>query len=322
MGRLLRVGGIAVTVAAVVGLSGCASPTASPAPAPVTGKGDTGAPTVVVPEVSTAADASGTGPTSKVLVVVEENHAAAAALQQMPYLAGLAAQFGQTGDYRAIAHPSLPNYLAIAGGSTFGVADDRAPASHPISQLSVFDQALMAGRTARTYAEAMPQACALTSDGRYAVKHNPWAYFSSAVSRSNCQRFDVPAGTPDQGALHEDVLAGALPTIGLLIPDLCNDGHDCSLQVADDWLHRWLAFLMQGPDYRSGRLVIVVTFDEDDHTAGNVVLTTVIAPSVSGTLVSEPLTHYSLSRYLADVAAVAPPGEAATSASLGAAFHL
>jgi acid phosphatase len=162
----------------------------------------------------------------------------------------------------------------------------------------------------------------LTADGRYAVKHNPWANFSSAVSRSNCRQFDVPAGTPDQGPLHDDVLAGALPTIGLLIPDLCNDGHDCSPQVADDWLRQWLPFLMQGPDYRSGRLAIVVTFDEDDHTAGNVVLTTVMAPSVSRTVVPEPMTHYSLSRYLADVAGVAPLGEAATSVSLGATFHL
>lgn len=254
--------------------------------------------------------------------MVEENHDAAAALKEMPYLAGLAGTFGQTSNYRAITHPSLPNYLAIAGGSTFGVTDDRAPEAHPIGQLSVFDEAVAAGRTVRTYAEAMPQACASTSDGRYAVKHNPWAYFSSSASRSNCQQFDVPAGTPDQGALHDDVLAGVLPTIGLLIPDLCNDGHDCSLPVADDWLHQWLPFVMQGPDYRAGRLAVVVTFDEDDRTADNVVLTTVIAPTVSHAVVSVPLTHYSLSRCLAEVAGVAPLGEAAASTSLAAAFHI
>ena len=265
---------------------------------------------------------SAQGPTTKVLVVVEENHAASAVWQEMPYLSGLADQFGQTSDYRAITHPSLPNYLAIAGGSSFGVTDDGPPADHPITEPSVFDDAIAAGRTAHMYAEAMSQSCALTADGRYAVKHNPWAYFSSAASASNCQQFDVPAGTPDQGALHDDVLAGALPTIGLLIPDLCNDGHDCSLQVADDWLHQWLPFLMQGADYVSGRLAIVVTFDEDDRTAGNVVLTTVIAPSVSHTVVSTPLTHYSLTRFLAEVAGVAPLGEAAKSTSLASAFHI
>ena len=38
----------------------------------------------------------------------------------MPYLAGLAGEFGRTTAYRAVTHPSLPNYLAVAGGSTFG----------------------------------------------------------------------------------------------------------------------------------------------------------------------------------------------------------
>ena len=167
------------------------------------------------------------------LVVVEENHSASTALTDMPYLSGLADQYGHTSDYRAITHPSLPNYLAIAAGSTFGVSDDHPPERHPITQDSVMDEALAAGRTVRTYAEAMPQTCTLTDAGRYAVKHNPWAYFSAPVSRANCQQFDVPAGTPEQGALHDDVLAGKMPTIGLLIPDLCNDAHDCSMQVAD-----------------------------------------------------------------------------------------
>jgi acid phosphatase len=293
-----------VTAAALLVICACSTPTAS-------------APTSTVPAADTAA-----GRPTKVLVVVEENHSAATALAEMPYLAGLADQYGQTSDYRAITHPSLPNYLAIAGGSTFGVTDDKAPASHPITQPSVFDEALAAGRSAGTYAEAMPQACALTADGRYAVKHNPWAYFSAPASRTNCQRFDVPAGTPEQGALHDDVLAGALPTIGMLIPDLCNDGHDCSLQVADDWLHQWLPFIMAGPDYRAGQLAIVVTFDEDDRTAGNTVLTTVIAPAVSKVVASTPLDHYSLSRYLAELAAVPPPGEAAGSTSLAKAFTL
>ena len=35
---------------------------------------------------------------------------------------------------------------------------------------------------------------------------------------------------------------------------------------------------MAGPDYRSGRLVIVVTGDEDNGSQGNKVLTVVIHP--------------------------------------------
>jgi hypothetical protein len=38
---------------------------------------------------------------------------------------------------------------------------------------------------------------------------------------------------------------------------------------------------ISGSVYRAGRLCMVVTFDEDDRSADDVVLTTVIAPTVS-----------------------------------------
>ncbi len=60
----------------------------------------------------------------KVLVIPLENHSQSEALAQMPYLAGLANTYGSATNYYAVAHPSLPNYLAIFGGSTFGVTSD------------------------------------------------------------------------------------------------------------------------------------------------------------------------------------------------------
>ncbi len=297
----------ALLVVALLTLSGCGSPGTPPAP--------------VTPVDSAVPGAIDSQP-SKVLVVVEENHTAAAALRDMPYLAALAREYGQTTDYRAVAHPSLPNYLALAGGSTFGVTDNADPSVHPIAGNSVFDSAIAAGSTAKTYVEAMPAPCALTSDGRYRVKHNAWPYFSDPTSRSNCQRFNVPAGTTTSGPLRTDVDAGALPTIGVLIPDMCHDGHDCSLATADDWLRQWLPMVMSGPDYRSGHLAIVVTFDEDDESGPNTVLTTVVAPHVKQVRSTDSLTHYSLSRYFAELTATTPLHQAAAAPSFRQAFGL
>ena len=168
----------------------------------------------------------------------------------------------------------------------------------------------------------MPEPCTLEPVGRYAVKHNPWAYFSSSTSRHNCGRFDVPAGGPGNGALRDDVDAGALPTVGLIVPDMCNDGHDCPLSTADEWLRQWLPVIMDGPDYRAGDLAVVLTFDEDDRTADNVVLTTVIAPTAPQVVAGAPLTHYSLSRYLAELGGASPLEDAARAASLRTAFGL
>jgi acid phosphatase len=259
---------------------------------------------------------------AKVLIVVEENRTPRSALLGMPYLASLAATFGKTTAYKAVTHPSLPNYLAIAGGSTFGVRDDAGPARHPIRGASVFDRAIAGGRTAKTYADAMPAPCALTSTAKYAVKHNPWAYFTDPVSRANCRRFDVPLGTTTSGALRTDIDAGTLPTVGLVIPDICHDGHDCSLATADAWLASWLRIVRQGPDYRAGRLAIIVTFDEDDSSGNNTVQTVVVSPYTSHIVSNRALTHYSLARYLAELTATAPLRSAATAPSMRAAFRL
>ena len=265
--------------------------------------------------------AAATHPT-KVLVVVEENHTERSALAGMPYLASLAAAHGRTTGYRAATHPSLPNYLAMAGGSTFGIRDDRSPASHHVAGPSVFDRAIAGGRTAKTYGESMPTSCGQTSTSRYAVKHNPWAYFSDAASRASCRTFDVPAGTTSSGALRHDIDAGTLPNVGLLVPDICHDGHDCSLATADSWLKSWLTAVQQGPDYRAGRLAVVVTFDEDDTSGDNTVLTVVASPYTSRVVSAARLTHYSLARLLAELTSTAPLRSAATAPSMKAAFHL
>lgn len=199
---------------AVLALAACSSagrgpqgrteqaPTAAPATtSPAPGQPPGPAPT------SPQAPVTGGG-VSKVLTIVLENHGVAATVSGMPQLARLGQTYGQTSHYRALTHPSLPNYLAMAGGSTFGVRDDRPPSAHHVRGASVFDQAVLAGRTAKTYAEAMPANCALDSDGGYAVKHNPWAYFSDTASRAACAAGDVPAGTTSAGALHDDIAAG------------------------------------------------------------------------------------------------------------------
>jgi acid phosphatase len=240
----------------------------------------------------------------------------------MPRLAAAAARYGRATQSFGLTHPSLPNYLAIAGGSTFGVHDDGVPAAHPLSGPSVFGQVLAAGKVAKTYAEGMTSNCQVRSSGRYAVKHNPWPYFTSPIERAGCRRYDVPSGTPTNGALHDDIAAGTLPTFGLLIPDLCNDAHDCSLSTADKWLNGWLRPLLAGQDFRSGRLAIVVTFDEDHHDANNNILTAVLDRQLHGRKVTARLDHNSLSHSVSQLVGAPPLRDAAGASDLLGAFGL
>jgi len=255
-------------------------------------------------------------PVTKVLIFVEENHSLAQMQSGMPYAYSLAKRYGYATHYRAVTHPSLPNYLAITAGSTFGIADDNPPSSHPLAGATVFGQAWAAGRTAKTYAETMTSNCQLTSSGNYAVKHNPWAYFTA--ERSRCQSYDVPSG-----GFAADVSAGRLPTVGVVVPNLCNDAHNCSLATADNWFKQQMQAVFAGPDWRAGRLAVVLTADESSGgDTTNTVLTVVIHPSQSAHVVSTPLTHYSLTRLCDDVAHAPYLRNAATAPSLSAAFGL
>jgi hypothetical protein len=253
---------------------------------------------------------------SKVLVFIVENHSLDQMRAQMPYTFSLAQRYGYTTDYRALTHPSLGNYIAIASGSTFGIEDDRNPVAHLLRGPSVFSQAVGAGRTAGVYAEGMSSNCAQQNEGdQYVVRHNPWAYFVD--DRAACNRYDVPA-TRFSAAVD----AGRLPHVGLVVPNLCNDAHDCPLATADEWLHSVVAEVLAGTDWESGHLVVVITADEDDHHQDNLVLTTVLHPSLSGVVVNEPLTHLSLSRFLSEVVHQPALRDAADVSSLGDAFRL
>jgi phosphatidylinositol-3-phosphatase len=267
---------------------------------------------------SPGAQAAGT--ITKVLTIVEENHSLAQAQSGMPYLMGQARQYGYATGYSAVSHPSLPNYLAITAGSTFGITDDNDPSSHPLSGASVFGQALSLGKTAKAYAEGMPSNCALTGNSTYAVRHAPWPYYVD--ERAACNSFDVPLGTTSSGALLSDINAGTLPNAGLVTPSLCNDAHDCPLATADGWLQGWLPKLLAGPDFTAGRLAIVVTFDEGVTSNPDPVLTVVLAPGVSGKVVSSPLNHYSLTRLYDEVLGAPLLRGAAGANSMSAAFGL
>jgi phospholipase C len=258
---------------------------------------------------------------TKALTIILENHGIAQAVNEMPKLMQFARRYGYAKHYQALTHDSLPNYIALAAGSTRGVVDDAPPAAHHLRGPSVFDQALAGGRTAKTYAEGMPTRCATDDAGSYAVRHNPWTYFADAASRRACNMYDVPLGTTSSGALHRDITQGTLPTVGLIVPDLCHDAHDCALSVADNWVAAWTRQVLAGPDWRSGHLALVVTFDETEgSTSDNTVLTVVAAPTMRARISTESYTHYSWTRWMSNLAGRAPLGHAATARSLAHGF--
>jgi phosphatidylinositol-3-phosphatase len=255
---------------------------------------------------------------TKVLVIVEENHSSGQMRKGMPYLDSLGRRYGRALHYRAIRHPSEPNYLAIAGGSTFGVADDRPPSAHRIRGRSVFGQAAVRGLTAGTYAQSMRGGtCVLRGNQHrgYAVKHNPQVYFVD--ERAQCRR-----SNRDDRRFRADAAANRLPNVGMLIPNRCYDAHDCSLPTADRYLRTMLRPVLRSLDFKRGRLAVVITADEDNSRGVNDVYTVVLHAGLDRSSTKVHLTHYSLSRLLSQVSGSRPLRKARTAPDLAAAFRL
>jgi len=87
-------------------------------------------------------------------------------------------------------------------------------------------------------------------------------------------------------------------------------------------MRRVIGGVLAGPDYASGRLLVVITADEDHRDQGNLVLTTLLNPQLHGVVVSSRLDHYSLSRLYSEVLGAQPLARARSAPSLVSAFHL
>ena len=225
-----------------------------------------------------------------------------------PFTTRLAANCGLAANFHAEAHPSLPDYLAMTSGSTHGVSDDHSPSSHHIRGPSIFSQL---GSNWRALEESMPRSCDRSSSGRYAVRHNPAAYYTGLTR--TCGERDVPLKRlPDISA-----------RFTFITPNLCHDTHDCGVGTGDRFLAVLIPRIVKSRQYRDGHTAIFITYDENDGGAGNRIPTIVISPSTKpGTVSRARFDHYSLLRTTEDMLALAPIAGAARAASMRAAFRL
>jgi hypothetical protein len=263
------------------------------------------------PNSTTPCGVTTTTPTwQHVVWIVMENHSYNQIIgsSSAPYINRLAAQCGLATNYKAPAHPSLPNYLAMTSGSTQGVTDDLPPSAHPLSGSSIFSQL---GTGWRALQESMPSNCDLLNTSVYAVKHNPAAYFTNV--RTACKTQNVAlTSTPNTSA-----------RFTFVTPNLCSDTHDCSIATGDKWLSTFIPKILNSSNYASGTTAIAVTWDEDDHSSANQVATLLISPTVpSGTRSATAFTHYSLLRTTEEMLKLPLLNNASSASSMRSAFHL
>lgn len=246
-----------------------------------------------------------------IFYIVEENRESNQILGNpaAPHLNELANTYGLATDYFGTSHPSEPNYVAMIGGSDFGIKDDAAYTTHTVDQPSLASQLEDAGLSWKSYSQSMPYAgfagTCYPSSCLYASKHNGFLNFKSVQSNPAEMQKLVPIEQ-----LTTDLANDTAPTFSFIVPDQCHDMHgtsDCpdattNVRVADDYAGQLVQSITSSSAWKTGQNAIVITFDEgssgtgccDAPTGGKIMTAVITTHGPRGLQYSTPSNHYSM----------------------------
>ncbi len=219
-------------------------------------------------------------------------------------------------------HPSLPNYLWLEAGTSFGVTDDANPSAHHQNTTNHLVTLLRnAGVSWKTYQEDISGAYVpLTSTNGYAPKHNPFVYFDDVTGTNNVS---WPYGIAHIRPFTEfatDLASNTVARYNFITPNQCNDMHDnCSpvnngIRQGDNWLAAVVPTILASQAY-SNNGALFITWDESfgaDIRIGMIVL----SPLARGGGYTNSIyyTHSSMLRSLQEIFHVGPLIRDATNA--------
>jgi hypothetical protein len=256
-----------------------------------------------------------------VFLVISENHRFDQIIGNpvAPIINALANNYGLATQYTGVSDPSEPNYVAMLGGSDFGISSDDPYffPGHTVSAENLMSQLEAAGKTWRAYFQDLPYAgyrgycfpgkCngMPDSDTEYVAKHN------GIVNYANMQDPVHFGKQMPLEQLSDDLASGALPNLGYIVADECNDMHGAPPycvdsgnpgDVDDNWLvaqgDRFIGEIVNkitsAPSWQSGNNAIVLTWDEGDVPSDTV--TTIVVTSHGPRGLQDPTSysHYSL----------------------------
>jgi phosphatidylinositol-3-phosphatase len=242
------------------------------------------------------------GAPAHIAVIVMENEEFSDIIgnHDAPFINRLAARSALAGQMYAVSHPSLPNYLALTGGSTFGIDSDCTGCAVPAS--SLITQLQRAGISWRAYMEGIPHPCFHGGGaGDYAKKHDPFMYYTPISSnRSVC------SNVVGFSRLAADERSGSLPRFAWITPDLCHDMHDCDTATGDRFLASAVPALLARLGHHG---LLILTWDEgssDDGCCGLArgghIVTLLAGPGArSGARLTRATDHYSVLQTIEDL---------------------
>jgi hypothetical protein len=256
-----------------------------------------------------------------VFLIINENHDYNQIIgnSAAPIINALAADYGLATSYSGVADPSEPNYVAMLGGSTFGISSDD-PYFFPgqsVDAANLMSQLDAAGKSWKGYFQDLPYAgyrgyCYPAkcngipdSDTQYVAKHNGIVNFANMHTPSEWAK-QVPLQQ-----LAADLASGAVPAFGYIVADECNDMHGAPpwcvdsgkpgdvddvflVSQGDKFVGDTVNLITSSPMWTSGNNAIVVTFDEGANATDQIVTIVVTSHGLRGARDNAAYDHYSL----------------------------
>ena len=236
-------------------------------------------------------------PPDHIVIVIEENKAYSEIIgsNSAPYINSLAndSYAASLTKMYAIEHPSQPNYLDLFSGTNQGVTDDNFPPKEPFITPNLGAELIAKGLTFKGYSEDLPSIGSnVETFGNYARKHVPWVNWQDSLINGIPSSLNLPfTSFPTD--------YNTLPTVSFVIPNLKNDMHDGTVAEGDTWLKNNLDGYVQWAKKHNS--LFILTFDEDDKSAGNNIPTIFVGSTITAGQVTKSTTLYGLLRTIQDM---------------------
>ena len=209
-----------------------------------------------------------------------------------------------------MAHPSLPNYVALIAGSTMNMrGDDPAQSFSGATLASQLEEQHL---TWRAYMQGLPKVgSSAPYAGLYGKKHNPFMLNAETAADPKRARNVVPFEQ-----LKADLASNQVANFSMLVPDMCHDLHgDVRClgranvdRLGDTFVKLWTTIIMKSKAWVPGT-ALIITFDEgeDERGGGGLVPTIIVTPGGKAGMTSDrAYNHYSLLRTLENGFGLAP----------------
>lgn len=237
------------------------------------------------------------------VVVIEENKSYSTIIdnRDAPYINALAKEGMLFTDAHAVMHPSLPNYVALFSGSTYGLTDDSCP--HDFSGSNLASELLSKKLSFAIYSEDLPETgfsgCS-GNGGLYRRKHNPVVNWQAAGLPAALNRpfRDFP----------QDY--SKLPNIAFVVPNMQNDMHDGTIAQGDTWLKTHMdRYAVWAKTHNS--LLIIIWDESDANSVSNQIPLIITGASIKPGRNAQFLDHYGVLRTIEDLYGLKPLGHSA-----------